>query len=620
MSRNNRRGTQTINRIQAAVWRRLPQPVKQYLGAVGEATAKQQQQQEQALSRTSAGRLINRVQRMDATGDTIESISKATNIDARIVSGVAAAAEAAVGGRVTGAAKRLSRASKAATTATRQSRGQGLPNRIQRGKNRAARQQARRERGALGDVHDNFDDAAAGAKRGHPDPQRPGKTRSHSVQVTKDGRFREVPSGRDTSPEAVLRSDRIAADRSDRGQNTPAPRNPPARSDRARQSGRVQRALDQKVARDRPTSEQRANVDAATRGRDVAAEARGPAKQSNPDKFNQLDLPDGGEPKYGTGYRLDPAKGNAGRPSALNSIPKAIKDQVVAEFQQTAKGGAVIGRRGRARTPYVIKAGDKKPSNDYMLSRAREIIDAKNKGNAAQSPYPELKRPARSDDRKLDLPLKGGGTRKVDAGKSGRIKRSVETADQRRQREAENATKADTPKRNAREGRRLASRRQGSNFREGPVSAEDRRVRGRAVADKPAQEKPDERTIGRTPQHHAGRNNRSYNPPRRYANESNERYQQRIKEGRISRSSKDAAERQLEQDRQGLKNRSEFRSSGELAGVRTTGRGTGRVAQRSAQANKQAADLRSGKAKRRTEQQEQELSRIRRRRRNRRGR
>ena len=48
------------------------------------------------------------------------------------------------------------------------------------------------------------------------------------------------------------------------------------------------------------------------------------------------------------------------------AVDPANRDQIVREFQQTKKGGAVIGTRGRARTPYVIKVGDKLPSADYV--------------------------------------------------------------------------------------------------------------------------------------------------------------------------------------------------------------------------------------------------------------
>ena len=63
---------------------------------------------------------------MDATGDTIEAISDATDIDSRIISGIAAAAETAVGGR-SGAARRLTTAGKAASRLTRQGSGTGVP-------------------------------------------------------------------------------------------------------------------------------------------------------------------------------------------------------------------------------------------------------------------------------------------------------------------------------------------------------------------------------------------------------------------------------------------------------------------------------------------------------------
>ena len=64
---------------------------------------------------------------MDATGDTIEAISDATNIDSRIISGIAAAAETAAGGRAAGAARRLTTAGKTASRLTRQGRGTGVP-------------------------------------------------------------------------------------------------------------------------------------------------------------------------------------------------------------------------------------------------------------------------------------------------------------------------------------------------------------------------------------------------------------------------------------------------------------------------------------------------------------
>ena len=261
-----------------------------------------------------------------------------------------------------------------------------FPNRILRGKQRAAERRARSERGAVGrQLPQNWN------KAGLMQELMPGTTTPH-YQVEEDQiesflvvgtlHLKQSP-GRVGSVE--IRAYRPFA------KATSCTLRPcsPIRSGSA--------SVNRRADADRLSPEQRANVDAATRGRDVAAEARGSVRQQT-DRLTPKDLRESnfeldGSGRYeqgNVGYRLDPAKGSAGRPSALQSIPKAIKDQITREFQQTTKGGAVIGTRGRARTPYVIKAGDKLPSADYVRRRANELIGQKNAANAQQSAYREL--------------------------------------------------------------------------------------------------------------------------------------------------------------------------------------------------------------------------------------
>ena len=333
----------------------------------------------------------------------------------------------------------------------------------------------------------------------------PGATTPYQVE---EDQIRIVPSGRDTSPEAVTRSRGFGRDKTD---TDPSLRQPPARSDRARQSGRVQRAVNRRADADRLSPEQRANVDAATRGRDVAAEAGGSVRQQT-DRLTPKDLRESnfeldGSGRYeqgNVGYRLDPAKGSAGRPSALQSIPKAIKDQITREFQQTTKGGAVIGTRGRARTPYVIKAGDKLPSADYVRRRANELIGQKNAANAQQSAYRELPPNAPNKPR------------------SGRVRsRLGEKSDDRRTNPQRDA---DTAERNRREGVSRLRGRRGSTFQESSEQTPSRlRSQQQSSVEIPASDE-----MGNAPQHHQGRKSR-YEPPRRYSNESSERYQERMR-------------------------------------------------------------------------------------------
>ena len=114
---------------------------------------------------------------------------------------------------------------------------------------------------------------------------------------------------------------------------------------------------------------------------------------------------------------------------------------------------------------------------------------------------------------------------------------------------------------------------------------------------------------GNIPQHHEGRKSRQYEPPRRYSNESSERYQERMRgrrgQGLISR---------LEDAKADLKRRraKDTTSDGELRGVKFEP-----PPKESRLKSKQQRDLAD---RRRTDAEERELSRIRRRRRARRGR
>ena len=134
-----KRGTDALNRIQSAVWKRLPKEVQGYFNSVQDVMADQDQQLHQGLNKSAPGRIISKVMQMDATGDTLDAISDATNTDKRIITAVAAAAEGVIGGRAISGANRLANGF---TPSTRQSRGQVIGNRIQRAKNKAQEQRA----------------------------------------------------------------------------------------------------------------------------------------------------------------------------------------------------------------------------------------------------------------------------------------------------------------------------------------------------------------------------------------------------------------------------------------------------------------------------------------------
>ena len=174
-------GAQTVRRLTNLVGDVMPEPVKKYARAVQEGTARNEQQLSESLRQTPAGRFVDDLRQQDATGDAVRVISDATNVDPRLIQGAAAIVETVAEGKLgASTARRLARAQqrvpRGVTPPTRQGAGTGLPNRVQRLRQQGQRQRVRRERGALGGVHPDFDRAMDSARRD-----------GTSVQVGPDG-------------------------------------------------------------------------------------------------------------------------------------------------------------------------------------------------------------------------------------------------------------------------------------------------------------------------------------------------------------------------------------------------------------------------------------------------
>ena len=670
-------GAQTVDRILSSASRYIPKEIKDYGRAVQEGMARNEEQLSRGLQQTGAGQLVDRLRQQDATGDAIQGISDATNVDPRIIRGAATAAETVLEGRLgASAARRLAKQQKRITPATRQATGQGTPDKVGRLKRSAQRQQEKQGTGAIW-----LEDSAGMTPQ---EIQRARIREARSKQLLKEasetgqsvdyssGEPRLAPRGAG-KPKTQIKEPRGLPDRGELGVRNradytgdgdrQAPGNPAKPTAAERQ--RVREAL---ARRDIGSQ---ANIDDATRGVDVAAElssGKGGTQRSGTGSNRAIDTVSGGSglpnaarefaEEIGfdindsnsriNGYTIGQLTAGQGEATgaASRAMSKGAVQWIVNEYQTTNKASGAVFSSSRRKGKELLRRGTKEPGEKYIRQRYNELLQEINR----QATNAGVGRRGRYVSPEDAAPTDGRVTRRQETPreKQQRIRRAAE------KRKRDQPTLEDTQELLSSEADRVRNSPPFADpagaFKGEPPKTKypstmqpDRYQTPAAAVRSDAGLAPSvERLLQQTP--------KRYEPPRRYSNESAERYQDRLKAAK--RSARQQGERikgefesltpeeQTEylevlkdvnrqlfneltpkpqrkvKDKEGSLD-PQFGKDGELEGRAIKGRLRG---SRSRSQADRAQSVRRGTAKPRTTAEERELGRIRRRRNARRGR